>query len=82
MKILISWQNPILVLYQSLRSCSLFMGYSSGAPVKTGKEQWTKVPYAEGLASHSGPESCGGDREVAVEALTGESVGQVLSRER
>lgn len=41
-----------------------------------------KVPYAEGVASHSGPESCGGDREVTTEALTGESVGQVLSREK
>jgi hypothetical protein len=40
-----------------------------------------KVPYVEGLASHNGPESCGGDREVTAEALTGESVGQVLSRE-
>jgi len=41
-----------------------------------------KESYVEGVASHNGPESCGGDREVAVEALTGESVGQVLSRER
>lgn len=40
-----------------------------------------QVPYVEGLASHNGPESCGGDREVTTEALTGESVGQVLSRE-
>jgi hypothetical protein len=40
-----------------------------------------KVPYVEGVASHDGPESCGGDREVTAEALTGESAGQVLSRE-
>ena len=40
-----------------------------------------KVPYVEGVASHNGPESCGGDREVTAEALTGESAGQVLSRE-
>ena len=40
-----------------------------------------KVPYVEGLANHNGPESCGGDREVTAEALTGECVGQVLSRE-
>jgi hypothetical protein len=39
-----------------------------------------QVPYDEGVASHIGPESCGGDREVAAEALTGESAGQVLSR--
>jgi RNA-directed DNA polymerase len=41
-----------------------------------------KVPYDEGLASHIGPESCTGDREGAGEALTGESAGRVLSRER
>ena len=40
-----------------------------------------KVPYDECVANHIGPESCGGDREVAAEALTGESAGQVLSRE-
>ena len=31
-----------------------------------------KVPYDEGVASHIGLESCGGDREVAAEALTEE----------
>lgn len=41
-----------------------------------------KVPYDEGVASHIGPESCAGDRKVAGEALTGESAGRVLSRER
>ena len=41
-----------------------------------------RVPYDEGLASHIGPESCVGDREGAGEALTGESAGRVLSRER
>jgi hypothetical protein len=41
-----------------------------------------KVPYVEGVASHNGPESCGGDREVTAEALIGESVGQVLSHEK
>ena len=40
-----------------------------------------RVPYGEGLASHTGPESCGGDREVAVEALTGVRAGWVLSLE-
>src|SRR5215213_1926889 len=29
-----------------------------------------RVPYGEGVASHTGPESCGDDREVVVEALT------------
>jgi RNA-directed DNA polymerase len=40
-----------------------------------------KVRYREGIASHSGPESCGGAREGATEALTGEVAGQPLSCE-
>ena len=40
-----------------------------------------KVSYDEGLASHIGPESCGGVREGVVEALTGERAGWVLSSE-
>lgn len=37
--------------------------------------------YGEGLANHTGPESCGGDSNVTAEALTGVRTGQVLSRE-
>jgi hypothetical protein len=40
-----------------------------------------KESYVEGLASHNGPESCGGVRKGAVEALTGVRIGRVLSRE-
>lgn len=40
-----------------------------------------KVPYGEGLATHTGPESCAGYREGPGEALTGERAGRVLSRE-
>ena len=40
-----------------------------------------KEPYSEGLASHAGPESCARMRKDAREALTGECVGRVLSRE-
>ena len=40
-----------------------------------------KEPYGEGVAIHTGPESCVGDREGAHEALTGEGAGRVLSRE-
>ena len=40
-----------------------------------------KVSCNEGVASHVGPESCGGGREVITEALTGESAGRVLSLE-
>jgi RNA-directed DNA polymerase len=38
-------------------------------------------PYGEGVASHTGPESCAGGREGTGEALTGEHVGWVLSSE-
>ena len=41
-----------------------------------------EVPYGEGAAIHTGPESCGGVCEGIVEALTGGCVGQVLSREK
>lgn len=40
-----------------------------------------KVPYVEDLANHSSPESCGGYGNVPAEALTGESVGGLLSSE-
>jgi hypothetical protein len=40
-----------------------------------------REPYAEGRATHSGPESCGDAREGVPEALTGERAGRVLSRE-
>jgi hypothetical protein len=39
-------------------------------------------PYGEGLATHSGPESCGCSREGTPEALTGVHAGWVLSLER
>jgi len=41
-----------------------------------------KESYGEGVATHTGPESCAGAREGEREALTGEGAGQVLSRER
>ena len=41
-----------------------------------------KESYSEGLAIHTGPESCGVVREDDVEALTGEGAGRVFSRER
>ena len=40
-----------------------------------------KVPYVEDLANHSSPESCGGYSNGPAEALTGESVGGLLSSE-
>ena len=39
-----------------------------------------KESYAEGLASHGGPESCVRIRKDAGEALTGARAGRVLSR--
>ena len=41
-----------------------------------------KESYVKGLANHNGPESCVGRRDPQGEALTGESVGWVLSREK
>jgi hypothetical protein len=41
-----------------------------------------RVSYCEGLANHTGPESCGAAREGGFEALTGEGAGRVFSRER
>ena len=40
-----------------------------------------KVSYGEGVATHTGSESCIGVRKGAGEALTGVRTGQVLSRE-
>jgi hypothetical protein len=40
-----------------------------------------KVSYSEGLATHTGSESCIFVRKGAGEALTGVRAGQVLSRE-
>ena len=41
-----------------------------------------RVSYDEGLANRIDPESCVCGRKVTGEALTGERMGQVLSRER
>lgn len=40
-----------------------------------------KVSYCEGLANHTGPESCGAACKGGFEALTGEGAGRVFSRE-
>jgi len=40
-----------------------------------------KESHGEGLASHTGPESCVGGRKDANEAWTGARAGRVLSRE-
>jgi hypothetical protein len=41
-----------------------------------------KESYGKGLATPTGPESCGVARKGGVEALTGVRAGRVLSRER
>src|SRR5678815_1532619 len=41
-----------------------------------------KVSNVKGLANHDDPESCVGTRKGDGEALTGESAGWVLSREK
>ena len=40
-----------------------------------------KESYGEGVATHTGPESCGVIREDGVEASIGERAGRVFSRE-
>ena len=40
-----------------------------------------KEPYGEGLASHTGSESCAHSRKAGSEALTGAHAGGVLSRD-
>ena len=40
-----------------------------------------KESYGEGVASHTGPESCAAVRKDGREALTGERAGRVFSRE-
>ncbi len=40
-----------------------------------------KESYGEGLATHTGPESCGAACKGGIEALTGGRAGRVLSRE-
>jgi hypothetical protein len=41
-----------------------------------------KESYGEGVATHTGPESCAAAREGVGEALTGVRAGRVFSRER
>ena len=41
-----------------------------------------KESHVKGLANHNGPESCVEWRDSLGEALTGEGVGRVLSREK
>jgi hypothetical protein len=53
-----------------------------GAPVKIGNMLAVKVRYRQGVASQSGSESWGGGSNTAVQALTGERIGWVLSREK
>jgi len=40
-----------------------------------------RVSHGEGVATHTGPESCAVARKDLGEALTGEGAGRVLSRE-
>jgi hypothetical protein len=49
------------------------------APIKTGKVVGMQKSYSEGLANHIGLESCGGNGNIAAEALTEVRAGRVLS---
>jgi hypothetical protein len=67
---------PLQILY----AC-LFSYQRPESAGKTGKVSWMKEPYGEGVANHTGPESCGGGSNAVAEALTGVHAGRVLSRE-
>ena len=49
---------------------------------ETDEGQRVKVPRDEGVAIRIDPESCGGVREEAIEALTGAQVGQAIERRK
>jgi transposase len=49
---------------------------------ETDEGQRVTVPHDEGVAIHIDPESCGGIREGATEALTGAQVGQAIERRK
>jgi hypothetical protein len=55
--------------------------FDSTCAGKTGRVKMVRDQDSEGVANHAGPESCVGVRKGAGEALTGEGVGRVLSRE-
>jgi len=57
------------------------IGDSQKAPIKIGAEQRMKESYCEGVASHTGPESCLDLPRGGGEALTGEDTGGLLSSE-
>ena len=61
----------------------LSAGYSDrwGAPEKPARCEGVKVSDSEGLASHTGPESCVVVGDGCGEALAGERAGRVLSPE-
>ncbi len=50
------------------------------APAEADRKQLMEVQHGNELASHSGPESCGGAREGAAEGLTGETCGPAIER--
>ena len=54
---------------------------SDSAPAQTGTVEGMKESYGEGLASHTGPESCAVNRKGDGEALTGDGRAGRLSRE-
>ncbi len=48
---------------------------------KTGKVVGMRKSYGKGIANHTGPESCGINGNIGIEALTGICTGWVLSPE-
>jgi hypothetical protein len=59
-------------------SSNSFGEHEADCTVQAGKMQRMKESYGEGLASHTGSESCGHGRKAGYEALTGGTTGQVI----
>jgi RNA-directed DNA polymerase len=62
----------------SSTDCRRSAARSAGCAGKTGKVVWMKEPYGEGLATHTGPESCVVVRKGRREALTGVRTGWAI----
>ena len=73
--------TPIAPIHEQRELHVFSISWGVSAPAKTGVMLWMQVPYGEGVANHTAPESCAVVREGGGEALTGVRAGRVLSRE-
>jgi hypothetical protein len=62
----------------SIAAATSTFNCQGGNVAKAGEVQRMKESYDQDSASQVGPESCGGDREVTLEALTGVRAGRAI----